>query len=196
MAAVPKEDHRKALATAAILLAIALVPRLHGLSSEYVDLVEFLTMTQPPHTPLLDYLWRLWDVGPDQVPAYYIFTWGVREIFGYSWLVTRVASLLLMLFVLLMAWRFASLRFGAWTGFLAGALLALSPADVYYAIQARSYSLVIFEAAVSIWAITRAVETGKKRWWFLNIATNTLLPWTHLFGFLLIAAEGLWLLGV
>lgn len=196
MASEVKRDRVRIIATGVILLAIALVPRLQALSHDFVDIVEFLTMIQPPNSTLADYLWRLWTVGPDQVPAYYVFTWGVRNIFGHSWLVTRFASMILMLSVLLMAWRVVANRFGAWAGFLTGLLIALSPADIYYAMQARSYSLVIFEAAFSIWTLVRAVETGDRKWLVYNVVINTLLPFTHLFGFLLIAAEGLWLLGL
>ena len=192
----PQTQLGKMLLTGGVLLAVALVPRLDALGSEHVDIAEFLTMVQPRESTLMDYLWRLWMVGPDQVPLYYVFTWAVRNVFGYSWLVTRFASTALMLLVLLLAWRMVANRFGERAGLLTGLLLALSPADVYYSIQARSYSLVIFEAAISIWSLTRAVETGKRRWWALNLLVNNLLPWTHLFGFLLIGAQGLWLLGM
>jgi hypothetical protein len=177
-----------------LVLAVALLPRLQRISQSWVDVCEYLTMIQPPENPLLGYLLRLYGVGPDQVPGYYIFTYFTRHVFGYSWLVTRYASMALCMGALLLAWRFAGRRWGVWAALCTGLFIALSPADVYHASEARAYALMILLGTVSLVTLERAHETGGRLWWALNVMANTLATWTNLFGILLIGAQGLWIL--
>lgn len=177
-----------------LVVAVALLPRFQRISQSWVDVCEYLTMIQPPENSLLGYLERLYGVGPDQVPGYYIFTYFTRHVFGYSWLVTRYASLALCMGALLLAWRFAGRRWGVWAALCTGLFIALSPADVYHASEARAYALMILLGTVSFGALARAHETGGRLWWALNVVANTLATWTNLFGILLIGAQGLWVL--
>ena len=67
---------------------------------------------------------------------------------------------------------------------------------VYYAQELRPYALFLFSSTLSLLVFARAIsEDGEKtRSWLWLIPANTLLVYSHYYGWLLLGAEGLWLL--
>jgi mannosyltransferase len=86
---------------------------------------------------------------------------------------------------------------GGWaalTGVTAGAVLALLPAMIRYAQEARSYAIVTMLAAVATYLLLRAVDGGRPRWWAAYGATVFLTGLFNVFGLLIVVAHGLTLL--
>jgi hypothetical protein len=177
-----------------LLLAVALIMRLMWASVMPKGDEEFLMLNQPPDTGFIDYLVRIHGIAPEHLPTFYVYVYALRLIFGYSWMVPRIASMVIGLLVVLLTAGIAYRRFGARAAFMAGMLMALSPADIYHAATWRSYTMQIFVGAASMWALLRARETGQRRWWVANVALNTFCVWLHLWGVLVCGAQGLWLL--
>ena len=82
----------------------------------------------------------------------------------------------------------------ALTGVTAGAVLALLPAMIRYAQEARSYAIVTMLAAIATYLLLRAVDAGRPRWWAAYGAAVFLTGLFNIFGLLIVAAHGLTLL--
>jgi len=86
---------------------------------------------------------------------------------------------------------------GGWaalTGVTAGAVLALLPAMIRYAQEARPYAIVAMLAAIASYLLLRAVDGGRPRWWVAYGAAVFLIGLFNVFGLLIVAAHGLTLL--
>lgn len=82
-------------------------------------------------------------------------------------------------------------RPGALTG---AALVAISPFAIFYGTEARAYALLIFLVTLSTLALVLALASGRRRWWVLYILAAAAMPYTHYFGVLALAAQGLWVI--
>ncbi|HKD84018.1 MAG TPA: glycosyltransferase family 39 protein [Terriglobales bacterium] len=71
----------------------------------------------------------------------------------------------------------------------AAALLAFSPADVYYSQEARSYTLAILLVLLSTYFFVRAVEQCQRRDWAWWMWISTLAFYTHDFAALVLIAQ-------
>ena len=69
------------------------------------------------------------------------------------------------------------------------ALLAFSPAHVYYSQEARSYSLTIFVVLLASYFFVRAVEEGQRRDWVLWTVFGILAFYSHDFAALVLVAQ-------
>ncbi len=69
------------------------------------------------------------------------------------------------------------------------ALLAFSPAHVYYSQEARSYTLAIFLVLVSSYFFVRAVEEGSRKDWVLWTVFGVLAFYSHDFAALVLVAQ-------
>ena len=77
----------------------------------------------------------------------------------------------------------------AGTALASAALLAFSPAHVYYSHEARSYTLTIFLVLLSSYFFVRAVEEGRRRDWVLWTVFGILAFYSHDFAALVLAAQ-------
>ena len=71
----------------------------------------------------------------------------------------------------------------------AAALLAFSPAHVYYSQEARSYSLTILLVLLSSYFFVCAVEEGRSRDWLLWTLLSLIAVYTHYFAALVLVAQ-------
>src|SRR5208282_3127666 len=69
------------------------------------------------------------------------------------------------------------------------ALLAFSPAHVYYSQEARSYTLTIFLVLMSSYFFVRAVEEGRRKSWALWTVFSILAFYSHDFAALVLVAQ-------
>jgi mannosyltransferase len=82
----------------------------------------------------------------------------------------------------------------ALTGVTAGAVLALLPAMIRYAQEARSYAIVAMLAAIATYLLLRALDDGRRGWWAAYGAAVFLTGLFNIFGLLIVVAHGLTLL--
>jgi mannosyltransferase len=82
----------------------------------------------------------------------------------------------------------------ALTGVTAGAVLALLPAMIRYAQEARSYAIVTMLAVIATYLLLRAIDGGRPRWWAAYGAAVFLTGLFNIFGLLIVVAHGLTLL--
>ena len=82
----------------------------------------------------------------------------------------------------------------ALTGVTAGAVLALLPAMIRYAQEARSYAIVTMLAAIATYLLLRAIDGGRPRGWAAYGVAVFLTGLFNIFGLLIVVAHGLTLL--
>ena len=82
----------------------------------------------------------------------------------------------------------------ALTGVTAGVVLALLPAMIRYAQEARSYAIVSMLAAIATYLLLRAVDDGGRGWWAGYGAAVFLTGLFNIFGLLIVVAHLLTLL--
>ena len=133
--------------------------------------------------------------------AYYLVAHVFIRLFGSSnealRLPSAIAAAVACAFSALVAQRLAAAS-GRWystlTGVTAGVVLALLPAMIRYAQEARSYAIVTMLAAVATYLLLRAIDGGRPRWWVGYGAAIFFTGLFNIFGLLIVVAHGLTLL--
>lgn len=111
----------------------------------------------------------------------------------------RLFSVLWSLLTIPLLYHWARRLAGARVGLLAAALFALSPMCIYYAREAKGYSLATFLSSLSTYAWLYPIDKPQHRlWsvsWMVYVLAGALAVGTHYYVALLSAAQGLWLTG-
>jgi uncharacterized membrane protein len=142
-----------------------------------------------PVLSLLKFLYS--DVHP---PLYFYLLHYWIKLFGSSEAAVRFLSLffgeLLILYIYLFCRKFLSLR----TAVIASVLISISAFLIRYSQETRSYSLLAFLTAASMYYFLSTLTDYKKQYSILHIITSTLLIYTHVYGFFIITAQIVFLL--
>jgi mannosyltransferase len=126
-------------------------------------------------------------------PLYYVLAWLWAKLFGHGEAGLRSLSALFGTLTVPVAWRVAREWFSPAAGLVAAALVAFNPFFVWYSQEARSYSLLVLMAALSLLFLARALRQRTARayaWWALVAGLGVL---THYFAAFLLVPEAVWL---
>ena len=82
------------------------------------------------------------------------------------------------------------------SGVVCAALVASSPFQVYYAQEARMYSLLALEAATSTYVLLRAIKSDSWLLWAVYACTGCAILATHTNGSFVIIGQGVWLISL
>lgn len=130
------------------------------------------------------------DVHP---PLYALVLWGWIQVAGESEIALRLPSLLCglasVVVVLALAKRWCDYRVAV----LAAALIAVSPAHIWYSQENKTNMLMLLLTALLVWAADRAWRTNRPRDWTLLAIIAVLAPWTNVFAIWVLAAVWVWL---
>jgi mannosyltransferase len=127
-------------------------------------------------------------------PLYYAIAWGWAKAFGLGEVGLRSLSALFGAATVPVAYLIGRELSGKRAGFIAAAIVAVNPMLIWYSQEARSYSLLVFFAAVSLLFFLRALRTRDK--WDLtlwSLASMGALT-SHYFAVFPVAIEAVWLL--
>jgi uncharacterized membrane protein len=127
-------------------------------------------------------------------PLYYILAWLWAKLFGTTEAGLRSLSALFGTLTVPVAWRTARQLFSPRAGVIAAALVAVNPFFVWYSQEARSYSLLVLTAALSLLFLVRAVRNPTPRALGLWAAAAALALLSHYFAAFLLVPEAAWLL--
>ena len=121
-------------------------------------------------------------------PLYYVLAWLWAKVFGHGEAGLRSLSALFGTLTVPVAWRAAREWFDSTrAGLVAAALVAFNPFFVWYSQEARSYSLLVLMAMLTLLFLGRR---SAYTWWALVAALGLL---THYFAAFLIVPEAVWL---
>jgi len=145
-----------------------------------VDTIKGLAAEEPQHTPLYFIMVRLWV-----------------QWFGNSVTVTRSLSALISLLVFpCIYWLCRELFELPLTGWVAVALIAVSPFHVAYAQEAREYSLWTVTILLSSAALLLAMRLKTKLSWGLYAATIALGLYSYLFSIFVAIGHGIYVVTI
>jgi uncharacterized membrane protein len=127
-------------------------------------------------------------------PLYYVLAWPWAKLFGTTEAGLRSMSALFGTIAVPIAWRAGREWFSARAGLIAAALVAVNPFFVWYSQEARSYSLLVLMAALSLLFLARATRDPTPRALALWAVSAALALLTHYFAAFLVVPEAAWLL--
>ncbi len=138
-------------------------------------------------------------VTKDTHPAfYYLLIHFTRGLFGESDFAFRYPSLLAGVLLVPLLFQFGRRLGGVGVGLLAALLVAVNPLQIYYANEARMYTILVLLAAAASYVLWRALQGGAlRRCLLLYMLLAGLAFYTHYTAVFFIAAQGLfwvWLL--
>ena len=176
------------------LLAVALGLRAPGLARESLWLDELSSVSVAVMAPrdLLHHLTTL-DVHP---PLYFALLGAWLRLFGTSELAARSLSLVAGMLAVAGISHLARALLPPREALAAAALAATSPFAVYYAREARSYSLTLALTALAVTLLVRALRSPTPGRWGAFVVAATALAYTHVFGLLTIAGSTLGLIAL
>ena len=164
--------------------------------------------------------WRLASLPAGRIPAvaasdhhpplYFLLLCGWLKRFGDSPVALRAPSLLAGLATIVGIYLFVrEVVGGPWGCFpqvpgqarlaalTTAALVALSPFQIHYSMEARMYALGAALSVFSAWVLLRGLAPGRTRWryWIGLALLDLLFIYTHNFALLTVAAQGLFVGG-
>lgn len=146
--------------------------------SNVIDTIKLLALQDSKHTPLYFAMLRLWV-----------------DWFGNSAAVMRsLAALISLLIFPCLYWLCLELFQSPLVGWIAVALIAVSPFHVLYAQEVRPYSLLAVTILLSSAALLRAIRVKTKLSWGLYILSWSLSIYTHTLSLFVFIAHGIYVL--
>ena len=142
----------------------------------------------------LSHLFHEVRVSESNPPLYYLLAWGWAKAFGLGEVGLRSLSALLGVAVVPVAYLIGRELSSRRAGLVLAAFVAFNPMLIWYSQEARSYALLIFFCALSLYFFLRALNRGEERdLWFWALSSALALG-SHYFAFFLVAIEAAWLL--
>lgn len=170
-----------------VALAVGTVLRLMVTRSIWLDeAISIRQVQQPLGTMLVDL--RENDVHP---PGFNLILWAVVQLTGStSELVVRLPSLTAGVALIAVFWAMGRDLWDRRTGVVAALVVAVAPVAVWYAQEARMYSLWMLATTVALWMQVRILrdvrDGGRGRWrdWTIFVLSSTALVYLQWFAVL------------
>ena len=159
--------------------------------------IEELQKYQRPNTErgLVDTLKVLASEDSIHPPLYYIKARFWEQLFGSSVAVKRRLPALISLFAFpCLYWLCLELFNSSLTGWIAVALVAVSPIHLLYAQEVREYSLWTVSVLLASASLLYALRVQTKRSWIIYALTLALSLYSHLFSGMVAIAQGIYVL--
>ncbi len=129
-------------------------------------------------------------------PTYYLLLHFWIRIFGDSEISLRMPSAIFSFLSVYFTFKAGELLFDRQVALVAALLLALSGFSIFYAQEARMYSLLAFASVLSVYFLLKFLHQQTRRSLFNLIWSSTLLVYTHLYGLFIIIAENIYMLAL
>jgi mannosyltransferase len=197
MANLNRRQHAAGLAPRAFVLAALVVLWAYGLRAYAVGVSPWrgdegfaVTFVGQPLSTMMA---AMANTEPNP-PLYWLVLKGWMALAGRSELASRWPSVLAGVLTAALTYRLGRALVGAKVGLIAALLTACSPLLIWYAQDARVYSLVTMLVAAAAWQTWEAVRRQAWRYWLAAGGLWWLALFAHYFAVLPFAAVGLALL--
>ena len=127
-------------------------------------------------------------------PLYYVLAWAWAKVFGNGEIGLRSLTALFGAATVPVGYLIARQLVDRRAGLILAALVAVNPMLIWYSQEARSYALLVFFAAVSMYFFVRALDSGRGRDLAFWALASALALCSHYFAVFAVGIEGLWLL--
>jgi 4-amino-4-deoxy-L-arabinose transferase-like glycosyltransferase len=186
----PESWHMAALA--AIFVA-GLGLRLYDLGSESIWFDELVSVSIARMEP-----WGILraSLGDNNPPLYYLILHYWMLFTGDSEVAIRLPSAIASALAVPVIYIIGRLLFSRTAGLISALILALSAYQVRYAQEARGYALLVFLGLASFYFLLTLLDDGKRSKLMIAgyVGSTSLLMYTHVYGILLVVAQGIYLL--
>ena len=95
-----------------------------------------------------------------------------------------------------MTYTFGARLFGKTEGVVGALLLAIAPFHIRYSQDARFYTLLVLLSLLSGYFLYRGISSGERKWFAGFVVCTVMNVYSHLFGFLVLAAETVFVIGL
>ena len=129
-------------------------------------------------------------------PLYYSLAWAWARIFGYSEAGLRSLSAFAGVATVPAMYGAGAKLVSRRAGLIAAALASCSPLLVWYSQEARSYSLLVLFATLSLFAFAHVRSQPTPRWLAAWVLAAGLTLATHYYGVLAVVPQAMWLLWI
>jgi len=183
----------------ALIVLMGLALRLYRLDEESVDHEEFISVSHLDAPGLIPFVRDASRHYPFSVPLPFVFEylWSRafgRDIYHVRLLFVCVGLLCVPLLYSLTRYFYRGSPRAPAAGLVAAFFFALSPVHVFHATEARQYPFLVLFGLLSLYTFLKSQREPDRRWWAANLLVNLCVVWTHIFGILILAVEGLFLL--
>ncbi len=127
----------------------------------------------------------------DNGPLYFLLLWGWHRIAGASDFALRYFSDLCSVLTIATLWKIANAWFGRRAAGWSGLLLAVSPFAIWFGQEAKMYALHMLLTTLATLFLIKAQRHNRWPLWLAYGITINLLAYSHFFGALAIAAQGI-----
>jgi mannosyltransferase len=182
-----------ALWVLALLTALGLAMRFASLGVQSYHHDEVITVARVIPGSFIDMLKQV-KGSESNPPLYYVLAWGWAKAFGTGEVGMRSLTALFGTATVPLAYCIGAELSNRRAGLITAALVAVSPMLIWYSQEARSYALLVFFCAASLYFFARALRTRSGRDLGLWALASALALCSHYFAVFAVAIEALWLL--
>jgi 4-amino-4-deoxy-L-arabinose transferase-like glycosyltransferase len=173
-----------------LLMCLAFAVRTYRLDEQSLWWDDYNGLAHLTKSGFVDVMDESRRMNPEGAPLYHAVQYVASLVIGNSEIAHRLFNVCLNVLTLVIIFGLGRNLFGTLAGLVAAACLALSPEHLFHAQSIRIYPLEVLLAAISLYAFERFWHTDQRRWMWINVIANALLPWTHFFGVLAAIAQG------
>ncbi len=179
---------RPALAVAALTL-LGLALRLTGLKEGlFGDELYLYEIARLPG--LGDVLSKVHDT--ESTPPFgFVLAWAATKL-GDPTVTVRLPSLVLGTAAIPLTYLLGVRTVGRLPALVGAAFFAISPFALWYAVEARAYSTLMFLTVLAALALVRALDTRRTTWWVAYAISACLILYTHYMGVFVVVAMAAW----
>jgi uncharacterized membrane protein len=127
-------------------------------------------------------------------PTYYILLHYWVSLFGDSEASLRTPSAIFSVLSVYFTYKIGELLFDRKVAVIAALLLTLSEYSIYYAQEARMYSLLAFTSVLSVYFLLKLLKQQNLWTVFNYVWSSTLLVYVHVYGLFIIVAQNIYIL--
>jgi mannosyltransferase len=130
----------------------------------------------------------------DHPPLYFILLYLWMSVAGRSEFALRFTALFWSLLLVPLVYLLGRRAFGIGEGITAALLMAVSPFHVWYAQEARMYTLATFLGLLSSYLLLLALQKGRRSLWLAYTLAALAAPYAHLYACFVLLLQGLFVL--
>lgn len=174
----------------ALLVGVTL--RLYGLGDESLWMDEVFTLTVATESTLEYLLFGLPAVEPHP-PLHTVIMWGWVRFMGVSEVALRLPSVAFGVATIPVLYSVGRTLYGRAAAGIAVAFFAVAPFQIWYAQEARMYTLYVFLTVLSIWCLLRLLDDFTRRRAAAYVGVAALLAYTHVFALFVLLSQAVFL---
>ncbi len=172
-----------------LIIICGVFVRFYGISSKSFWLDEAVSAHYSSNPISENLKWVISDINP---PLYNIILAGWIRIFGISETAIRSLSVIFGSVCILLVYFIGKLMFSRKVGLVSAAMLALSPIQVYFSQEARSYAMFGMLSLISFIYYYKYAVSGSRKNIVPYLISTVLMLYTHNYGILVIVIQNVW----